>query len=435
MSNWLNDSVDETRHPSLPSPPRRERGRARIGKPKKIEGRTKRRKEWIERIACPARGSGAYGMDTRGKRAGKPAFFFYLFPHHTYALVHGSTSVITLRTSTSIHMDAVRGKGWDSEVFSGHKTTGNAAKGKRRGNDSFFGDGASQASPFVLLAQLKCIRRCALLCVYAMHELVHKQKQEGHAIQQAELLQQQQRQNQSHTRIADPTPPRFHSYRQARVMSSSAATSSPPTLAGHAGREGIQVDANTILLVLDPTSLSSQSPSAWRQANALIAAWRETKKKRDRYHGQAQLVEKESVPNILYVHGCRVMGDDDMVGDRPKHYLPSLDLCVNCFASAFHTTNLDYLLRRLFSTLFHEDGPFPYKHLVIVGARADISLESTVRNAADLGYIVTYVTDAVSGTSDEREARAAYVSQKKGGKEGVDRDSRGSSCICHNSDH
>jgi hypothetical protein len=191
-------------------------------------------------------------------------------------------------------------------------------------------------------------------------------------------------------------------------------SSSPPAFTGHVGREGIQVDTNTILLVLDPTSLSSGSPSAWRKANALIEAWRETRKKQERDQGQELL---ESVPNILYVQGCRVMGDDDMEGGRAKHYLPSLDLCVNYFASAFHTTNLDYLLRRVFSTLFHEDGPLPFKHLVVVGARADISVESTVRNAADLGYIVTYVTDAVSGTSDEREARAAYVSQNEGKKE------------------
>jgi len=116
------------------------------------------RKEWIEGIACPARDRARTGWTGEGKRAGKLASFF-LLPHRTYALVHDRTSFISLRTSPSTHMDVVRGKGWDLRYFKATKTTGNAAEG---GNEFDFSDGLLSACPFVLL---KCIRRCALVCV------------------------------------------------------------------------------------------------------------------------------------------------------------------------------------------------------------------------------------------------------------------------------
>lgn len=182
--------------------------------------------------------------------------------------------------------------------------------------------------------------------------------------------------------------------------------STTPTLKGHVGRESILVDANTVLLVLLPTKLPA---SARCQADALISAWRETRKEREKDGAKG-------ISNILCVHEREVVTED---GEEWPAYPPNIPSASSPplddeYASAFHTTNLDRRLRRAFSRLHQSHTYPPLKHLVIAGAGADTVVESSVRNAADLGYIVTLVTDAVSGESPEKEARTAYVSMKGG---------------------
>jgi len=59
--------------------------------------------------------------------------------------------------------------------------------------------------------------------------------------------------------------------------------------------------------------------------------------------------------------------------------------------SVFNSTNLDYLLRNLF-----------VEQLVVVGQLTDQCVESAVRDAADLGYLVTVVENACATHSRER---------------------------------
>jgi ureidoacrylate peracid hydrolase len=61
--------------------------------------------------------------------------------------------------------------------------------------------------------------------------------------------------------------------------------------------------------------------------------------------------------------------------------------------SVFNSTNLDYILRNLF-----------VEQLVVVGQLTDQCVESAVRDAADLGYLVTVVEDAcATHTMDRHE--------------------------------
>jgi ureidoacrylate peracid hydrolase len=62
-------------------------------------------------------------------------------------------------------------------------------------------------------------------------------------------------------------------------------------------------------------------------------------------------------------------------------------------SSAFISTNIDYLLRNL-----------GIRSLMIVGLLTDQCIDSTVRDACDLGYLVTLVTDACASHSPERHA-------------------------------
>ncbi len=57
-------------------------------------------------------------------------------------------------------------------------------------------------------------------------------------------------------------------------------------------------------------------------------------------------------------------------------------------SSVFHSTNIDYVLRNL-----------NVEQLVVAGQITEQCVESTVRNAADMGYFVTVVTDACASTS------------------------------------
>ena len=61
-------------------------------------------------------------------------------------------------------------------------------------------------------------------------------------------------------------------------------------------------------------------------------------------------------------------------------------------SSVFVSTNIDFVLRNL-----------GVRHLVICGVLTDQCVESAVRDACDLGYLVTLVTDGCATLSDERQ--------------------------------
>jgi len=60
-------------------------------------------------------------------------------------------------------------------------------------------------------------------------------------------------------------------------------------------------------------------------------------------------------------------------------------------SSVFISTNIHYLL-----------GNLGVKHLIVCGVLTDQCVDSTVRDACDLGYLVTLVTDACATQSEER---------------------------------
>jgi ureidoacrylate peracid hydrolase len=64
-------------------------------------------------------------------------------------------------------------------------------------------------------------------------------------------------------------------------------------------------------------------------------------------------------------------------------------------SSVFISTNIDYVLRNL-----------GVRQLVIAGLVTDQCIESAVRDACDLGYLVTLVTDACAAYSRERHDHA-----------------------------
>jgi ureidoacrylate peracid hydrolase len=60
-------------------------------------------------------------------------------------------------------------------------------------------------------------------------------------------------------------------------------------------------------------------------------------------------------------------------------------------SSVFISTNIDYVLRNLGT-----------RYLIIAGCLTDQCVDSAVRDACDLGYLVTVPTDAVVTQSQER---------------------------------
>ena len=64
-------------------------------------------------------------------------------------------------------------------------------------------------------------------------------------------------------------------------------------------------------------------------------------------------------------------------------------------SSVFISTNIDYVLRNLGA-----------RSLIITGIMTDQCVESAVRDACDLGYLVTLVTDACTTTSAERHEQS-----------------------------
>ena len=75
-------------------------------------------------------------------------------------------------------------------------------------------------------------------------------------------------------------------------------------------------------------------------------------------------------------------------------------------SSVFISTNADYVLRSL-----------GVRHLILAGVMTDQCVESAVRDACDLGYLVTLVTDACAAKSQARHddslrAIAGYCRQR-----------------------
>lgn len=64
-------------------------------------------------------------------------------------------------------------------------------------------------------------------------------------------------------------------------------------------------------------------------------------------------------------------------------------------SSVFISTHIDYILRNLGT-----------RYLIIAGFLTDQCIESAVRDACDLGYLVTLVTDACATLSQERHDRS-----------------------------
>ena len=62
-------------------------------------------------------------------------------------------------------------------------------------------------------------------------------------------------------------------------------------------------------------------------------------------------------------------------------------------SSVFISTNIDYVLRNL-----------GVRYLIVAGCLTDQCVDSAVRDACDLGYLVTTVTDACATLSEERHA-------------------------------
>jgi ureidoacrylate peracid hydrolase len=67
-------------------------------------------------------------------------------------------------------------------------------------------------------------------------------------------------------------------------------------------------------------------------------------------------------------------------------------------SSVFISTNVDYLLRNL-----------GVRHLVLAGLLTDQCVESAVRDACDLGYLVTLVTDACATHSAARHDNSLHA--------------------------
>src|SRR5438132_279342 len=64
-------------------------------------------------------------------------------------------------------------------------------------------------------------------------------------------------------------------------------------------------------------------------------------------------------------------------------------------SNVFISTNIDYVLRNL-----------EVRSLIVAGMMTDQCVESAVRDACDLGYLVTLVTDACTTDSAERQGQS-----------------------------
>lgn len=86
---------------------------------------------------------------------------------------------------------------------------------------------------------------------------------------------------------------------------------------------------------------------------------------------------------------CTSIDDIFLPSIRPDFDTGKGDIYIPKTASSvFHSTNIDYVLRNL-----------NIQQLVIVGQITEQCVESTVRNAADMGYLVSVVEDACASHS------------------------------------
>ena len=158
------------------------------------------------------------------------------------------------------------------------------------------------------------------------------------------------------------------------VTASATAAAAPEQqdllLSGHAGREQMRLDADTVLVLIDAecshvAAAANDDDASERQAAVLAnvqrlrSAW-----------------ISRGLP-VLAVGGGVVRL---LVDGGPQSPPPSL-LPVNPDASTFISTNLDYVLRRLLPT---RSKP---RCFVVAGSGAERAVESTVRDAADKGCV------------------------------------------------
>ena len=97
----------------------------------------------------------------------------------------------------------------------------------------------------------------------------------------------------------------------------------------------------------------------------------------------------------------KISGIDVPCGSREARVLdeiaPADDemICRKTSSSVFISTNIDYVLRNL-----------GVRSLIVAGLLTDQCVESAVRDACDLGYLVTLVTDACTTDSAERHEQS-----------------------------
>ena len=182
-------------------------------------------------------------------------------------------------------------------------------------------------------------------------------------------------------------------------------------------REVALVPAQSALLFIDVQNFSAHRQGA--EFDGLSAA--EIDEKYDYYFAQLETV---ALPNMRRLQAaCRAAGIEVMYTviesltrdgrDRSLDYkitgfhvpkgswdakvldaiVPQADEIVlpKTSSSVFISTNIDYVLRNL-----------GVRQLVIAGLVTDQCVESAVRDACDLGYLVTLVTDACATHSQER---------------------------------
>jgi len=108
----------------------------------------------------------------------------------------------------------------------------------------------------------------------------------------------------------------------------------------------------------------------------------------------SSLLYKQSKVNVPLGHWhARVLSD--LYQDQQFIYIPK----TSC--SVFNSTNIAYVLRNLNA-----------KHLIIAGVMTNQCVESAVRDAADLGFLVTLVVDAIA--CDSHEAHVASLKAMEG---------------------
>ena len=93
----------------------------------------------------------------------------------------------------------------------------------------------------------------------------------------------------------------------------------------------------------------------------------------------------------------KISGIDVPLGSKNAHVLEEIApaneemIFRKTSSSVFISTNIDYVLRNL-----------GVRSLLVAGLMTDQCVESAVRNACDLGYLVTLVSDACTTSSAER---------------------------------